>query len=80
MLCKRIRMVIVSSSNSSDVAQEEKKGNSGMCVERNSRLPVAYGQKQEEPAINYTMSVIEHGIEVQRKRGNSAEEKEITAG
>jgi hypothetical protein len=69
-----------------------------MCVERNSRLPIAYRRKQEEPAISYTMSVnqhssprmnaghpaavsvIEQSIGVQGKRGNSAEEKETTAG
>lgn len=45
-----------------------------MCVERNSRLPIAYGRKQEEPAINYTMSVIEHGIE-HREKGETVQKK-----
>jgi len=36
--------------------QEEKKGNRGMCCERNSRIPIANGRKQEVSAISYTMS------------------------
>jgi hypothetical protein len=69
-----------------------------MCVERNSRLPIAYRRKQEEPGHQLhdvsqsaflpahecghpaAVSVLEQSIGVQRKRGNSAEEKETTAG